>query len=202
MRGERQLLRIGECLVSRASRQLPRKVREERYREWAAELPAILHDPLIRFAPRRAIRMLAYAADTFRGTTLIHVSSRRRRRQLAAIATGSFMLVVALAGMTWSVWSIARAPGQLLNYLQLSWSLLLGALFISMLRRSGAKVTVLIIISLNLMGVAVDLWNAAQSHGDWVNYAFAASLVLALLAWWPLNRWVHIRRSNAAHKRA
>ena len=41
MRGERQLLRIGEYLVRRACRPLPPDVREERYREWAAELPAI-----------------------------------------------------------------------------------------------------------------------------------------------------------------
>ena len=48
MRGERQLLRIGEYVVGRACRRLPRDIREERYREWAAELPAILHDPQVR----------------------------------------------------------------------------------------------------------------------------------------------------------
>jgi hypothetical protein len=50
MRGERALLRLGESLVRRACRRLPRTVREDRYREWAAELPAILHDPEIRLA--------------------------------------------------------------------------------------------------------------------------------------------------------
>src|ERR1700678_1230987 len=67
MRGERALLRVGEYLVDRACRRLPRGTRKDRYREWAAELPAILHDPEIRFAPRRAVRMLGYAADTLRG---------------------------------------------------------------------------------------------------------------------------------------
>ena len=45
MRGERRLLRIGEYLITRACRRLPAETRDERYREWAAELPAILRDP-------------------------------------------------------------------------------------------------------------------------------------------------------------
>jgi hypothetical protein len=40
MRGERWLLGGGEYLVGRAARRLPAEVREERCREWAAELPA------------------------------------------------------------------------------------------------------------------------------------------------------------------
>ena len=67
MRGERALLRLGESLVGRACRRLPGPTRDDRYREWAAELPAILHDPEPRLAPYRAVRMLAYAADTLRG---------------------------------------------------------------------------------------------------------------------------------------
>jgi len=50
MRGERALLRLGESLVRRACRHLPGPTRDDRYREWAAELPAILHDPEIRLA--------------------------------------------------------------------------------------------------------------------------------------------------------
>lgn len=70
MRGERQALRAGEYLVARACRRLPARVREERYEEWLAELPVILHDRDIGPAPLRVIRMLAFAADTLRGTTL------------------------------------------------------------------------------------------------------------------------------------
>ena len=70
MRGERRLLRLGEYLVGRACQQLPPDVREERYREWAAELPAILCDPQVRLAPRRAVRMLGYPVDTLRGTIM------------------------------------------------------------------------------------------------------------------------------------
>jgi hypothetical protein len=70
MRGERQALRAGEYLVSRASRRLPARIREERYQEWLAELPVILHDREAGPAPLRVVRMLAFAADTLRGTTL------------------------------------------------------------------------------------------------------------------------------------
>ena len=61
MRGERRLLRIGEYLIARACRRLSADTRDERYREWAAELPAILRDPGIRLAARRAARMLGFA---------------------------------------------------------------------------------------------------------------------------------------------
>jgi DivIVA domain-containing protein len=60
MRGERRLLRIGEYLITRACRRLPAGTRDERYREWAAELPAILRDPDTRLAARRAARMLGH----------------------------------------------------------------------------------------------------------------------------------------------
>jgi hypothetical protein len=70
MRGERRLLRIGEYLIARACRHLPAEARDERYREWVAELPAILQDPGVRPAARRAARMLRYASGTIRGTAL------------------------------------------------------------------------------------------------------------------------------------
>ena len=70
MRGERHALRAGEYLVSRACRRLPARTREERYQEWLAELPVILHDREAGPAALRVVRMLAFAADTLRGTTL------------------------------------------------------------------------------------------------------------------------------------
>ncbi len=80
MRAERALLRMGEYLVGLACRRLPHEIRDERYREWAAELPAILQDPGIRLAPHRAVRMLLYAADTLRGTALTPGRARRLAR--------------------------------------------------------------------------------------------------------------------------
>jgi hypothetical protein len=58
--------RLAGHLIRRACRRLPDDLRDERYREWAAELPAILHDPGVRFAPRRSARALRYAAGTIR----------------------------------------------------------------------------------------------------------------------------------------
>lgn len=70
MIGERWALSAGEYLVARACRRLPAEIREERYREWVAELPVILHDRDAGPAPRRVVHMLIFAADTLRGTTL------------------------------------------------------------------------------------------------------------------------------------
>ena len=70
MRGERCALRAGEYLVSLACRRLPARIRQERYQEWLAEMPVILRDRDIGPAPLRVVRMLAFAADTLRGTTL------------------------------------------------------------------------------------------------------------------------------------
>jgi hypothetical protein len=70
MRGERWLLRMGEFLVGLAARHLPAAARDERYQEWAAELPVILGDPEIKPATARAARMLWFAADTLRGAAM------------------------------------------------------------------------------------------------------------------------------------
>jgi hypothetical protein len=86
MRGERPLLRVGEYLIARACRHLPAGARDERYREWVAELPAILDDPDVRPAARRAARMLRYAAGTVRGTALAPGSARRVMARMARMA--------------------------------------------------------------------------------------------------------------------
>jgi hypothetical protein len=64
--------RIAEHLVRRACRHLPDDTRDERYREWTAELPAILHDPDIRSGLLRSARALSYAAGTSRSTRHPH----------------------------------------------------------------------------------------------------------------------------------
>ncbi|HEY1914034.1 MAG TPA: hypothetical protein VGH27_00500 [Streptosporangiaceae bacterium] len=78
MRGERGLLRLGERLVGRSCRHLPREARDERGQEWAAELPAILRDSGTRFALMRAVRMLRYAAGTRKAATALAPASNRR----------------------------------------------------------------------------------------------------------------------------
>ena len=56
---------------------LPAAARDERYQEWAAELPVILGDPEIKPTAARAARMLWFAADTLRGAALGPGPARR-----------------------------------------------------------------------------------------------------------------------------
>jgi hypothetical protein len=116
MSWERPLLRAGEYLIGRSCRRLPSQIRDERYREWTAELPAILHDPDTRFAVRRAARMLGYAADIIRGTAPTRGRARRRpaarwpwvigRRIIPELAAAAF-----IAGVT------VTASGDRVRYL-------------------------------------------------------------------------------------
>jgi hypothetical protein len=89
MRGERYALRAGEFLVSRACRRLPAAIRQERYQEWLAELPVILRDRDTGPAPWRVVRMLAFAADTLRGTALAADAYRGTHRGTAAKNTAA-----------------------------------------------------------------------------------------------------------------
>jgi hypothetical protein len=106
MKGERGLLRTGEFLVGRAVRRLPGRVRDERYREWAAELPAILRDPSLGPPWRRAARMLGYALDTIRAAAPRpgpdrYRGAHRGRDPRAAVKTARWLLFfpAALAGL-------------------------------------------------------------------------------------------------------
>ena len=72
-------------LVSLASRRLPPRIRQERCQEWLAELPVILRDR--GTAPLRVVRMLAFAADTLRGTALAPQAYRGAHRGAAATHT-------------------------------------------------------------------------------------------------------------------
>jgi hypothetical protein len=58
--------RAAEYLLRHACRRLPAGARDERYREWAAELPAILRDPDIRWPLLRSARAFRYAAGIYR----------------------------------------------------------------------------------------------------------------------------------------
>ena len=194
MRGERRLLRLGEYLVGRACQRLPQDVREERYREWAAELPAILHDPQVRLAPRRAVRMLGYAADTLRGTIRTPGRARGRIPRLFAAVNRRFP-VIGLVVVALNVWGVVHAPGNGLNYLQLAWALLFVAYLIRKRVRPAGRMTALFGISTILALAAIILGRAAQAPGDWVNDFLAALLVLPLLVGLPLAWW--LRRVQA-----
>ncbi len=180
MRAERALLRIGEYLVGRACHQLPPGMRQRRYREWVAELPVILHDPQIEPAPRRALRMLGYAADMVRGAALTRVRARPLRP--AMTTTICVLLAAGLAVTAWDVRDIVAAPGDPLNYLRLAWGVLLLAFPLSVLVRSGSRVSLLIVCGGLLAGAAVNLWGAARAQADWVNYLVAFLLLVFILA--------------------
>jgi hypothetical protein len=122
MRAERRLLRIGEYLIARACQHLSAEARDERYREWVAELPAILRDPDVRPAARRAARMLRYASGTIRGTALAPGSARRVLAYLAgeAVPLIAIGLVVYLMGWvktphTWIFLGIGWLLGSLIR---------------------------------------------------------------------------------------
>jgi hypothetical protein len=181
MRGERQLLRLGEYLVGRAGRRLPQDIRAERSREWMAELPAILHDPQVRFAPWRAVRMLGYAADTLRDTDMTPGATSDPVARLGPVP-GLLFLALFLAEAVLSVWVIAQAPGDAQNYLQLAWSLLLAACFTSSLVHAPARMTVSLMFGSALALEVLGVWDAVQAPADWVNYFDVAGLGLVLLA--------------------
>lgn len=106
MRGERCALRAGEYLVFLACRRLPARIRQERYQEWLAELPVILRDRGAGPPALRVVRMLAFAADTLRGTALARDAYRgaHRGRGTAAkdirwLGTGLLLLGGLLGGV-------------------------------------------------------------------------------------------------------
>ena len=70
---------IAEYLIRRACRRLPGDAGGERYREWVAELPAILGDPDIRWRLLRSARALGYAAGVARSTRRLRRAGGRSR---------------------------------------------------------------------------------------------------------------------------
>jgi hypothetical protein len=194
MRGDQQLLRFGEYLVRQACQRLPQDVRAERCREWAAELPAILHDPQIRPAPWRAVRMLGFAADTVRGTALTPGRARGWFPRISALLDLLFP-VAALTVVALNVWRIAQGPEDVQNYLYAAWGFLFVAHAIRKQVHPAGRVTALLGISAILALGAVFFWNAAQAPGDWLYYFLAASLLLPLLVGLPVAWW--LRRLQA-----
>ncbi len=115
MSGGRRLLRIGEYLIGRASRLLPREIRDERRREWMAELPAILRDPDTRLAAHRAARMLRYAAGAVWGSALARGGARGRLTAVMAVVTGLFTASF-LGLIVTNTWRAVQAPGDWVPY--------------------------------------------------------------------------------------
>jgi DivIVA domain-containing protein len=134
VRGERSLLRIGGTLIGLASRLLPGEIRDERSREWTAELPAILRDPDTRLTAHRVARMLGYAAGAVWGSALAAGGARGRLTAVMAVVVGLFtaeVLTLAVRG----VLGAANAPGDWVNYCLIVG----GLLYLAELRRVLAR---------------------------------------------------------------
>jgi len=82
--------RLAEGLIRRACRRLPGEAGDERYREWAAELPAILSDPDIGSGLRRSARALGYATGVFRCARRLGRLGGRPRPQASLPARPGF----------------------------------------------------------------------------------------------------------------
>jgi hypothetical protein len=73
--------RIAGWLIRTACRRLPADVREERHREWAAELAAILDDQSIHPPFLRALRALTFCMGIFRTTRKLSLPARAASRR-------------------------------------------------------------------------------------------------------------------------
>jgi DivIVA domain-containing protein len=170
MRGERRLLRIGEYLIARACRHLPAGARDERYREWAAELPAILRDPDVRPAARRAARMLRYASGTIRGTALTPGSARRVIAHTAGAASPWI-----IAGLVIFLWGLAKTPQQ---WIYVGIGCLLGSL-LSSLTRFGCRLAYRAYRRKRGKGLGEDLTAAVEARARAQAQARAACILQA-----------------------
>jgi hypothetical protein len=177
MKGERAALRAGETLISLACRRLPARIRQEQYQEWAAELPVILRDRDTGPAPLRVVRMLAFAADTLRGTALASDAYRgaHRGRGTAAkdirwLGTGLLLLSGLLAGVLlllayegWIIYHLATGPNLPFSVnLALSNLGLLAACYIS---RRGSPWLRWYFISKIVAGAGLSIRAIASSSG-------------------------------------
>jgi hypothetical protein len=72
--------RIVDWLIRASCRRLPEDERADRYREWSAEVPAILDDASIRLPIRRAVQALRYSAGISRTTRHLSQGSARSAR--------------------------------------------------------------------------------------------------------------------------
>jgi hypothetical protein len=173
--GERWALGAGERLVAWACRRLPAGIREERYREWAAELPVILHDRDAGPAPLRVVRMLAFAADTLRGTTLgagaYRYQGAHRRGDFEnnhALAFSLLVLLVMLpaqlAFQGWIVYQLIFGPSLIFNANLTAWCLVW--LIRARIRRSGSAEAGWWLAGISVQGAGL-LIRAVASQCGW-----------------------------------
>jgi hypothetical protein len=109
--------RLARQLIRLACLRLPAQARDDRYREWTAELYSIVHDPGTPSRVRRGARAVLYAADQVRGAGCLGRAapsrSRRRgaRKFLQPRTSGAQALVVTvlMAGFLTGDWLLTRS---------------------------------------------------------------------------------------------
>jgi hypothetical protein len=117
--------RVAEHLIRRACRRLPGEAGAERYREWAAELPAILADPDvgsgIGSGVRRSARALGYAAGIARcarrvgrpgGRPTPHADHPARPGFPALRVVVGVLIYVAVVALFGALGAALRPPGR------------------------------------------------------------------------------------------
>jgi hypothetical protein len=95
MTGRPESQRIAEYLIRRACRHLPAGMRDDRYREWTAELPAILADPDVRPGVVRTARALRFAVGAIRTARRAHGVFRGRLTGADARSAGARLFLCA-----------------------------------------------------------------------------------------------------------
>ncbi len=81
MSGALSVQRIGERIIRGSCRRFPADAGADRYREWTAELAAILDDASIRSPLRRSLRALAFCAGIARSTRQLSRPARAGSRR-------------------------------------------------------------------------------------------------------------------------
>jgi hypothetical protein len=174
---ERALLHAGEYLIRRACSRLPPEIRADRYREWTAELPAILHDQQITLAPRRAMRMLAYAADTLRGTAVTPGSVRGLRSP--AVLMTVYLVIFVVMG-PW----IAAGPTARRNLPEV-----LIAIVLAIFAALGVRAARILMITYSALGIPIVIFGSTHvSASGWprLPYIGCYTLQIALLVSTPM----------------
>jgi len=111
-------VRLARWITWHACRALPEPERQDRYREWAAELPEFMTDPCAGPLPWRGAKMLLCALDHHRGARRLSRAAGHRgvaRAESAAVALRTACILFLIAAMSsagmGTNWSLGEGGG-------------------------------------------------------------------------------------------
>jgi len=147
--------RLASTLITRACRRLPDGAREDRLREWEAELGAILDDPGIRSPARRHAKAVLFAIGQRRTVRyLTRPTGARRLRAVtirAAVAAAAAAIVLAAA-------AVALSPAA--DHAEYESSPAVAAeVYLALLATIAGLVCTALVAGLGLVGITRCLWN-------------------------------------------